>query len=395
MHTNTIIVGGGSAGMSCALRLKEAGQEFLLLTDVLGGRICYSEQEHVNFGAYFVMANYNFAKKLVTRRTWINPLSVTFHNSETEIFNTISWHSVKRVPQLLKFYLAMRTFIGHYNKYKERCQVMPQREAMAADKYIEDLFHKPASQFIREKGFEKAAHDYISKFSYACTGVDMENITALDMMNCCMGLALPIHRFSFDRAAMERKLDGRVQYGTIVSVERRGEVFVLQTAEGKEYTARNLVLATPAVVTQQLLGIKGTLRQTCKLYVYHIQAKLRKQYAKKEMNVFPFVSKIIFTALMDDGSYLVYTRENDEKLLNIICSEYKMIGFKGWDKAMYVYGQAYVEQQYGDRLYVAGDHNGLGLEPTALSGVYAANQITAASKTDKYKPVAQACTNAR
>lgn len=25
--------------------------------------------------------------------------------------------------------------------------------------------------------------------------------------------------------------------------------------------------------------------------------------------------------------------------------------------------------------YVAGDHNGLGLEPAAISGVYAANQI--------------------
>jgi hypothetical protein len=33
-----------------------------------------------------------------------------------------------------------------------------------------------------------------------------------------------------------------------------------------------------------------------------------------------------------------------------------------WDKAMYVYGDAYLEQQYGEGVYVAGDHNGLGLE---------------------------------
>lgn len=375
MHSNTIIVGGGSAGMSCALRLKETGQEFLLLTDVLGGRICYSEQEEVNFGAYFVMANYTFAKKLVTRRTWINPFSVTFHNSETEYFNTISLHSVLRFPQLLKFYVTMWTFIRHYSKYKERCQAMPQREAMAADKYIEKMFHKPASEFIREQGLEKAAHDYMSKFSYACTGVDMENITALDMMNCCMGLALPIHRFSFDRASMEQRLSGRVRYGTLTSVQQSNGLFLLKTAEGKEYTANNLVLATPATITQKLLNLKGPLRQTCKLYVYHITAKMKAKYAQKEMSVFPFVSKIVFTALMDDGSYLVYTRENDEKLLNLVCREYKLISMKGWDKAMYVYGQAYIEQQYGDRLYVAGDHNGLGLEPTAISGVYAANQI--------------------
>lgn len=42
---------------------------------------------------------------------------------------------------------------------------------------------------------------------------------------------------------------------------------------------------------------------------------------------------------------------------------------------MYVQGRAYVEQQYGESTYVAGDHNGLGLEPAAISGVYAARQI--------------------
>jgi len=380
MHSETLILGGGSAGMSCALRLKEAGHDFTLLTDVLGGRICYSEQEQVNFGAYFVMANYNNAKKLVTKRTWINPFSVTFHNSETDIFNTISWRSVKRLPQLLKFYLAMRTFIRHYDVYKQNCQVMPQREAMAHDPYILDLFNKPAADFIRDHGFEDAAYDYISKFSYACTGVDMENISALDMMNCCMGLVIPIHRFSFDRASMEQRLDKRVHYGSVTSVAQVDGLYVVTTEEGKEYTAENLVLATPAVVTTQLLGLKQPLRQTCRLYVYHIHATLKDKFTQKEMNVFPFVSKIIFTAIMDDGSYLVYTREEDEKLLNLVCKSYKLISMRAWDKAMYVYGQAYVEQQYAERLWVAGDHNGLGLEPTAISGVYAANQILGKSR---------------
>lgn len=47
---------------------------------------------------------------------------------------------------------------------------------------------------------------------------------------------------------------------------------------------------------------------------------------------------------------------------------------------MYVYGEAYMEQQYGDSIFVAGDHNGLGLEPTAISGIYAANQILKKNK---------------
>ena len=46
-----------------------------------------------------------------------------------------------------------------------------------------------------------------------------------------------------------------------------------------------------------------------------------------------------------------------------------------WEKAMFTQGAAYLEQQYENGIYVAGDHNGLGLEPAAISGVFAANQI--------------------
>ncbi|MGK2888809.1 MAG: hypothetical protein ACSLEN_05910 [Candidatus Malihini olakiniferum] len=151
---------------------------------MLGGQICYFEQEKVNFGEYFLMQSYHFSKKLVRKKTWINPFIVKCHNSENEYFNTLSLHSIKRLPPLIKFYRALYIFIQHYDRYKQRCQVIPQRDAMAADPYIAEMFHQRAADFIREKGFGKAAFDYVSKFSYACTGVDMENIFALDMMNC-------------------------------------------------------------------------------------------------------------------------------------------------------------------------------------------------------------------
>ncbi|WP_213992134.1 FAD-dependent oxidoreductase [Sodalis sp. dw_96] len=346
-----------------------------MLTDILGGRIRYSEEEKVNFGAYFVMSNYHFAKKLVTRRTWINPFSVTFHNNDKEWFNTISLHSVMRLPQLVKFYIALYFFIRHYSRYKIRCQTMPQRQAMAADPYIDKLFHQRAADFIREKGFEKAAHDYVSKFSYACTGVDMNNITALDMMNCCMGLGVPIHRFSFDRQAIESKLGYRARQESVEKIQRFNNGYLLETASGAQYSADNVVLATPAFVTKKLLNLDIPLRQTCQLYVYHVEAVLKEKYADRQMNVFSFESEIVFTAIMDDGSYLIYARDQNEKLLDKVCSHYKILGKVGWDKAMYVYGDAYMEQDFEDGLYIAGDHNGLGLEPTALSGVYAANRI--------------------
>ena len=50
---------------------------------------------------------------------------------------------------------------------------------------------------------------------------------------------------------------------------------------------------------------------------------------------------------------------------------------------MYIQGAAFMEQQIGDDIYIAGDHNGLGLEPAAISGIFAANQIINKSKTSE------------
>jgi len=369
-----LVVGAGSAGMSCALKLQEKNIDFLLITDVLGGRICYSEEEKVNFGAYFIMKNYHNAGKLVKKETWINPLKVLFNNSEDDYFPTVSWRSISLLPQLIRFYMLMRKFMKHYSRFKVACETLPQREAMIADPFIEKLFYQSASAYIKDQKLDSVARHMISKFSYACTGVDMSKITALDFLNVSQGLVIPIHRFRFDREEMEQKLDGHLVYDTVTGIDRNEKGYMLHTLSGEQYHAENVVLATPAVVTGRLLGLETALRSTCQLYVFHVEATMLPVYAKYEMNVFPFESEIIFTALQDDGSYLFYTREKDADLKKV-CTEFKLLGSKDWEKAMYVYGDAYVEQEYDQGLYVAGDHNGLGLEPTAVSGIYAANRI--------------------
>lgn len=369
-----IVVGAGSAGMSCALKLAETDVDYLIITNSLGGRIRYSETEKVNFGAYFIMANYHHAKKLVIRETWINPLSVLFNHSENDYFPTLSIRSLSMGGQLVKFIQIMRHFMNHYEKFKKNCEDMSQTEAMDANPYIKEIFYKSASEFIRENKIEKISAQMISKFSYACTGVPMERITALDFLNVCQGLVVPIHRFRFDQKAMEQRFAGNLVYDTVCQITDADGKYLLTTESGQTYEAEYVVVATPAIITKNLLGFKEPLRQTCKLYTFHVRAKLKDKYRRYQMNLFPFESEIIFTAIQDDGTYLIYTREEKADMYQV-CESYDLINMVGWEKAMYVYGDAYVEQKYSDRLYIAGDHNGLGLEPTAISGIYAAKQI--------------------
>ena len=378
MERKTIVVGGGIAGMSCALRLLEANEDFQLITDSLGGRVMYSPEEKINYGAYFVMASYVNARKLLTQTTLINPLHACFHNSSDERFSVLSWHTLTLLPEFLRFYFAMQEFSKHYEIYKQRCLVMCQKKALEADLYMADLFSKPASQFIREKHFEKVAFDYISKFAYACTGVSTDSITAMDFLNVSMGILISIHQFTFDSKATADQFHGHLVTDTIIKIESQPGCHTLTGKSGHTYQAENVVVATPAAVTKELLNL-SEIRDSCKLYVFHVNAVLKQIYQKFELNLFPATSEIILIARQFDGSYLIYSRTSEVDLFQV-CDSFTLLATKAWDKAMYVQGKAYMEQQYGDGLYVAGDHNGLGLEPAAISGIYAANQIIASSR---------------
>ncbi len=375
-HT-TIIVGGGMAGMACALKLMQAGQDFLLVTDALGGRVRYSDEAGVNYGAYFVMANYVHARQILSQESLLNPLDVCFHNGEAERFSALSLHTLRRLPELVRFYAVMWEFSRHYETYKQRCLARPQKAALEADPYMAGLFAKPAAQFIRERHFEQAAADYVSKFAYACTGVAPEQLTALDFLNVSMGLVTPIHRFRFDRKAMAHKLRDHLVFDTITALEQKDKAHFLHGKSGKTYLAQNVVLATPACVTQQLLGL-AEIRTACKLYVWHVQAQLKPEYRRYSVNLFPPTSEIMLTAREFDGSYLVYAREAGADLAQV-CEQYSLLCSVAWEKAMYVQGRAYMEQEPGAGIYVAGDHNGLGLEPAAISGIFAANKIIGTS----------------
>jgi glycine/D-amino acid oxidase-like deaminating enzyme len=373
MQVKTIIVGGGIAGMSCAMQLLNTKQDFLLVTDNLSGRIQYSEQAGVNFGAYFVMSSYTHAKKILAHTTWINPADACFHNSDTERFSLLSLHTVKRLPELLRFLVAIQKFMRHYKKYMQRCLIMSQKSALEADPYMADLFVKPATQFIRENKIENVANDYVAKFTYACTGFGAERFTALDFLNPSQGMITPIHRLKFDPEAVVQKLGSHLTFDAITRLERQERGFLLNSKSGKTYQAENIVVATPASVTKELLHLPE-IREASKFHVFHVRAELKPVYRRYSLNLFSPTSPFMLISREHDGTYLIYALDENVDL-HQVCEKFEILATRTWEKAMYIHGRAFMEQQYGDGLYVAGDHNGLGLEPAAISGIYAANQI--------------------
>ncbi len=63
----TVIIGGGIAGLACARRLHDSQRPFLLITEDVGGRIRVSKDGAVNVGAYYVRSDYTHVNRFVDR----------------------------------------------------------------------------------------------------------------------------------------------------------------------------------------------------------------------------------------------------------------------------------------------------------------------------------------
>ena len=373
MDAQTIIVGGGMAGMSCALRLKAYNRPFIMITDRLGGRVLYDPERKENYGALFVMQNYHYARKILKTEHWINTTKVMFHDSSSECFPTLSKKLITVLPSLARFVKELIVFSWHYEKFKRNWLVMPMQAALKEDPYMDVVFHKPAADFVAERRLGDAMESYVGKFIYACTLTTYDQISAFDLMTVSLGLLLPVYLFSFDEDAMMEKLREELVLDSVRYVTKKKDAYEIKTADNQTFKAANVVLATPAAVTAELLGLP-VIRGASKAYTFHVKGKPKSIYTEKMWNLFS--NKNIASALIEnwDGTFMLYTCFKEVHLGDYF-DEHQLIERFDWEKAMYVHGRAFVPERFDDRLLIVGDHNGLGLEPTCISGIHAANQI--------------------
>lgn len=372
----TIVVGGGMSGMSCALKLKENGRDVAIITDELGGRVDYDPELKNNFGAVFFMENYKNARKVVDSAGPMETdlFQLMLHTSDTKVFRGASLTMGLSLPQLMKFQKFMNEeFMPEYQKYKDDCEIMPVSEAFKKHPQIERYFHMKASDLIVELGIDAIADNFVSKFAYACTGSKINQLNALDFLNTTQGTVIPIYNFTFDKEAFTAKLDGKVVIDTIVKVEKqKGASWKVTGESGKSYTCQNLVVATTGLTTQKLLDVPE-VRQPTMLVSYLVKGMATVDIRKAQSHYYGDYSDVIAISQRYDGLWNIYAR--CEVDLSPYFLSYKIVKHRVWPESLFTYGDCVMKQDWDENCYVAGDLNGLGLEPAAIAGIYAANRI--------------------
>lgn len=410
MDTETIIVGAGCAGMNCALELKKEGRPYLLLADYMGGRIFNDDEMHMNYGAVFYFGTYD--NMLDPEKNIIQPTGDVLPkltdgychpdpDNDSDTYAALSLKTVGDAPSMVRYMSFMRNeFLPAYARFKKNCEVMEVQKALEADPLINELYHQTADEMIRARKFEGICDDLVSMFAHACTGSRINTLSALDYLNCVQPLTLKvpslerviaIKRFDFDKQGMTDRLGegaGQVilgEGGTVTAVERIEGGWKVTCADGTSHTAENLVMATPIDVTARLLeGVPDVpeleVRNASVLYGYILECEPKAPFDKGVVHIFSDGTPIIYIAkrLDAEGRYEIFTEidfEEGNRFDRYFKPGWKVLGSKYWPKALFTNPNWVNPNNLAPGLILAGDCNGLGMEPAAISGVYAANKI--------------------
>ncbi len=400
-HYETIVLGAGCAGMNCCLELQKENREYLLISPNIGGRICNDEERHMNYGAVFYFGTYKYmlASGLLQGTVDVLPkLSMgQCHHDNGKSYEPVSATTVADAPSLFSYMKWMRdTFIPRYAAFKDNCCTMEVSAALEKDPMIKELYTESAEHFIERMNFGPICNDLISMFAHACTGTKIADLTALDYLNTVQPLTMKIvgvpplnllfdlKRFDFDSEGVKARLaqgSGEVLIGEAASVAKQGEGWAVRVG-ADAYTCENLVMATPAHITAELLA-EGTdlprldIRKASQLTGYLIKGKAKPGYAEHTVHLFDDTIPIIYIAKRLDGDYEIFTEIDFEEgdKFDEYFEQWEVVGKKYWEYALYTAAHEALPQNLAPGLIMAGDVNGLGMEPAAISGIYAANKI--------------------
>jgi glycine/D-amino acid oxidase-like deaminating enzyme len=378
-HHETVIIGGGIAGLACARRLHDSGRPFLLITEDVGGRVRRSGDGTVNVGAYYVKDDYKHVNEYVDRGRRIRRRHI-LRGQPDGSFTRWDIALLRHPIQAVRFLRFMLRFRHHYELFKRRCLLMQQADAIRADPLLDRLYHEPVPQFIERLRIEHIARSYLAPAAQGTAFTSMNHLTALTLIVGVLPLITPIYEytFRFDRlmAGFEDRLE--VDSVTAIAATDDGRYSIL-TKSGRLRTSNNVVVATPIDVSAALLNI-AEVKGPIDAHMFVIEGGLRAPWDRATFSLFPDGDTTLAIAQQVGGSVLFCSASsapNFDRFFNA----WEVQEHLYWNPAFNLLGDTLLECQQAPGLYLVGDHNVCDLEDAFITGVYAADQVVAASET--------------
>jgi hypothetical protein len=367
----TIIIGGGIAGLSCARKLNDQGQDFLLVTKDIGGRIKCSRDGKVNYGALWIGSTYKHMIHYVTRGRKMDKRKVCFYieGQKMPILSVIfkyPWQFLKSLLLTIRFYFI-------YRKFQKDSEKMGQKKAILSNPSLKKLYFQTAEEFIEEHKITNFAKTVIEPVLYGIMVSKLEEETAFQYQLMSLSMIMNGYEFRFDAQKFIEPFRHKIVKDEVVSIEKKDEIYLLRTASGRTLKTKNAVVATPSPVAQRLLGLRK-INEGKNVYVFHLKGKIKDEFKTGIMKFFGYTIPLFGIAEEEDGSYVVYSLSQNVDLREWF-EEWQVIALTEWHPIYNNTGRILLDAHEGKNLWLIGDENVIGMEDTFITGLYVANEI--------------------
>ncbi len=375
----TIIIGGGISGLACARRLHEAGREFLLITDRLGGRMFAGPQPMRNFGAAYITCDYRHVLPFLEKGPRLRRRDTHFYETTREA--TIWLPQVLRYPRSL---MRVRARLVELRTCLSRLRAAGPSICQAAwirrDSLLERTVKQPAAEFVKTNRLSGFAEAFIDPVVNATVFASVDRVNTFYYLASLFPCLVPTHAADLSRT-LDRLAGGfgqRILSDRVVAVEHLPDGTTTVATADREYQARNVVIATPARNTRafypdldspddhRLLDIS--------MAALHVQGVRRPEY--KPGKIVYLCQDEAITALlpMEPGLDLLHSRVIDPDL-SPYYERHQMVGRVGWKTAVQLATANWRPLAPRPGLFTIGDYNICGLEDSYVTGLFAANRI--------------------
>lgn len=377
---DTVIVGAGIAGLACARRLFEAQRPFVVISEDVGGRLQRSRDGSVSLGAYYVRADYTQVNRYARSGRRINDLVIRRHD-EKGAHGYWDSRLMLHLPQAARFLAALAEFRLRYDALKQRSIHIGQAAAVRADSTLDEWYHMPAAEFIREHRIGDLARWYLAPGLHGTAFISVEELNAFTLLLGALPILVPTYEFTPQLDRLTGGFEDAIVLDTVAGVGLHGARYDIETKANGILSAAHLVIATPTDTAKHLLDLPATKRPVS-VHSFLVSGSLRGAYQRADMHLFPDTDSTFAIARQHNGTVLVASREEHTDLGKYF-TQWRVIEHKHWNPAFHIIGDELLEANPGPNLYLVGDHNIVGLEDAYLTGLYAANRIIATTHTGR------------
>ncbi len=364
-------MGGGIAGLACARRLHDSRRPFLLITEDVGGRIRTSADGTLNLGAYYVRGDYSHVNRYLERGRRIKRHHI-LRGDQDGSFTRWDVPALLHPAQTIRFVRLMRDFRRLYETFKQDCLLISQADAIRANPLLWQLYHEPAPEFIRRHRIEDITRSYLAPAIQGTGFTSVGKLTAFTLLVGVLPTIIPVFEYTFRFDRLTDGFEDAFLFDSVTAVSPTSGHYSIQTRRAS-FAADNVVVATPIDVAARLLDL-GPVKSPVHAHMFVVRGTLRRPWAAATFTLFPEGDPVHALARQTGGSILLSSVSDDPEFSRYF-STWEIVEHHHWNPAFHLEGDALLECEQRQGLYLIGDHNVCDLEDTYITGVHAANRI--------------------